>query len=291
MAVRAVHEQIPGVVVAEEFVRERNDIGISLSALCSVFLDDRDMLLSSGRDRYFISRRLLSAFSDRISEAFSEQPEIKVHSPHVDRLVRLLQGETVVLGGAFDASQAIAELKLRGFDAAVGLKGTGAFRLSLNPEFVGRCFGGGTLRVYGKEVAVSEAGLLLLRRSELTLDETPALEELISLLRLERVVPRDASELREVTRRVGLEWAIDLDCVGAAPANDPDLADLIELEAALSLDDPLGALSKTASFRAGDWRSVIDVLFRFTSAKPSRWWETSRFEGNSAEVSRICEML
>jgi hypothetical protein len=61
------------------------------------------------------------------------------------------------------------------------------------------------LRVNGKEVAVSEAGLLLLRRSELTLDETPALDDLISLLRLERVVPRDVSELREVARRVGLQ--------------------------------------------------------------------------------------
>jgi hypothetical protein len=50
---------------------------------------------------------------------------------------------------------------------------------------------------------------------------------------------------------------------------------LFELEEAVSSDDPLDALSKTASFRAGDWQSVIDVLFRFTSAKPSRWRETS----------------
>jgi hypothetical protein len=141
---------------------------------------------------------------------------------------------------------------------------------------------------------VSEAGLILLRQSELTLEDTPALEELISLLRLERVVPRDAAELRDIVKRVGLEWAIDFGCAGAAAVSDPDLADLkdfdsavvtpvgdpglaklLELEMAVSSAQPLEALSKTASFQAGDWQSVIDVLFRFTRAKPSRWRETS----------------
>jgi hypothetical protein len=83
------------------------------------------------------------------------------------------------------------------------------------------------------------------------------------------------SQLREVARGVGLEWAIDFDCVHAAPAPSPDLADLFELEAAVSSVDPLDALSKTALFRAGDWQSVIDVIFRSTRAKPSRWRETS----------------
>jgi hypothetical protein len=192
-------------------------------------------------------------------------------SRHIDRVVRIFQGETVALGGTFDVSAAIAELRLRGFEAASGRKETGGFRLSLEPEFVRGCFGKAMLRVNGKEVEVSEAGLLLLRRSELTLEETPALDELISLLRLERVVPREVSELREVVRRVELEWAIDFDCAGV----EPELADLIELEAAVSSPDPLEALSKTASFRTGDWQSVIDVIFRFTRAKPSRWRETS----------------
>jgi hypothetical protein len=125
--------------------------------------------------------------------------------------------------------------------------------------------------VNGKEVGVSGAGLLL-RQSELRVEDTPALDELISLLRLERVVPRDVSELREVARRVGLEWAIDFDCAAA----DPEVADLTELEAAVSSEDAFEALSKTASFRAGDWQSVIDVLFRFTRAKPTRWRETAR---------------
>jgi hypothetical protein len=60
------------------------------------------------------------------------------------------------------------------------------------------------------------------------------------------------------------------------PVVDPELADLFELETAVSSRHPLEALSKTASFRTGEWQSVIDVLFRFTSAKPSRWRETSR---------------
>jgi hypothetical protein len=94
--------------------------------------------------------------------------------------------------------------------------------------------------------------------------------------------------------RVGLEWAVDFGCAGAAAASDPDLADLnefdsavatpvgdpelaklLELEVAVSSAQLLEALSKTASFRAGDWQSVIDVLFRFTRAKPTRWRETS----------------
>jgi hypothetical protein len=89
-----------------------------------------------------------------------------------------------------------------------------------------------------------------------------------------------------------MEWAVDFACADVAPASDPDLADLadfavvtpvgdpeladlFELETAVSSRQPLDALSKSASFRAGDWQSVIDVLFRFTSAKPSRWRETS----------------
>jgi hypothetical protein len=198
----------------------------------------------------------------------------------------VFRGETAVLGGAFDVSAAIAELELRGFCRAIGLDDAQAFRLSLEPEFVRGCFGEATLRVNEKEVEVSKAGVLLLRQSE------SALEELISLLRLERVVPRNVSELREVTRRVGLEWAIDFDGFSAGPASDPDLADLVELaiaapvgaaqladlfelEAAVSSRHPLEALSKTALFRTGDWQSVIEVLFRFTRARPSRWRETS----------------
>jgi hypothetical protein len=84
-------------------------------------------------------------------------------------------------------------LKLRGFGATYGVKEGAEFRLSLEPEFVRGCFGDATLRVNGREVRVSGAGLLLLHQSELTLEDTPALEELISLLRLERVVPRDAA--------------------------------------------------------------------------------------------------
>jgi hypothetical protein len=210
----------------------------------------------------------------------------------IDRLVRLFQGESVVPGGPFDASAAIVELKLRGCGAAVGHKDAGALRLSLEPKFVRECFGQATLRVNGKEVAVPEAGLLLLRQSELTLEETPVLDELISLLRLERVVPRDVSELREVVRKVGLDWAVDFDCADQAPVSDPDLADLVdftatapvsdpelaewfELEVAVSSRQPLEALSKTASFLSGDWQGVVDVIFRFTRAKPTRWQEAS----------------
>jgi hypothetical protein len=101
------------------------------------------------------------------------------------------------------------------------------------------------------------------------------------------------SKLREVVRRVGLEWAIDFGCDAAALASDPDLADvcdfvgeapvgsdpelaeLFELEGAVSSGDPLKALSKTAPFRVGHWQSVFDVIFRFTRAKPSQWRETS----------------
>jgi hypothetical protein len=53
------------------------------------------------------------------------------------------------------------------------------------------------------------------------------------------------------------------------------MTDLFELEVAVRSEDPLEALSKTASFRAGDWQNVFDVIFRFTRAKPSRWRETS----------------
>jgi hypothetical protein len=111
--------------------------------------------------------------------------------------------------------------------------------------------------VNGKEVEVSGAGLLLLRRSELNLEETPALDELISLLRLESVVPRDLSELHELARTVGMEWAVDFACGEAAPASDADLddltdfavvtpmgdqelADVFELETAVSSPPPAG---------------------------------------------------
>jgi hypothetical protein len=249
-------------------------------------LEDRDLMLGSGKDRYFVSRRVVSAFSHAAVVTTSDQTQINLQSKQIVRLVRLFQGERVVIGGEFDVSAAIAELKLRGFAAAVGLREAEGFRLSLEPEFVRGCFGEATLRVNGKEVEVSGAGLLLLRRSELTLEETPVLDELISLLRLERVVPRDVSELRELARSVGMEWAVDFACADAAPASDPDLgdladfavvtsvddpelADLFELETVVSSRHPLEALSKTASFRAGDWQSVVDVLFRFTSVKPS----------------------
>jgi hypothetical protein len=66
-----------------------------------------------------------------------------------------------------------------------------------------------------------------------------------------------------------------LDCPDADTAGDPEKAALFELEVAVSSTQLLEALSKTASFRAGDWQSVIDVLFRFTRAKPRRWRETS----------------
>jgi hypothetical protein len=107
---------------------------------------------------------------------------------------------------------------------------------------------------------------------------------------LERVEPRDVSELRELVKRVGLEWAIDfanvvpvgdpdlaglVDFNAAAPAGDPEPANQFELEAAVSSRHPLEALSKTASFRTGDWQSVFDVIFRFARAKSSRWRETS----------------
>jgi hypothetical protein len=111
------------------------------------------------------------------------------------------------------------------------------------------------------------------------------------LFELEGAVSSD-DPLGAVAKMVGLEWAIDFEGVCAVPAGDPDLsdlgefalaapagdsalADLVELEAAVSSRHPLEALSETASFRAGDWQSVIDVLFRFTRAKPTRWRETS----------------
>jgi hypothetical protein len=66
----------------------------------------------------------------------------------------LFRGETVVLGGAFDISAAIAELNLRGF-ATVEKEAEG-FRLLLDPEFVRSCFRGATLRVNGKELKCRE---------------------------------------------------------------------------------------------------------------------------------------
>jgi hypothetical protein len=223
MAVEEVPVRISGVLIPDWLTRRKSAIAISSYALCSVFLDDRDFAMASGKDRYFISRRLVNAFSETVAAVSSDHAQIDFRSK-IDRIVRLFQGETVVLGGLFDASEAIADLKLRGFEAAVGQKEAGGFRLSLEPEFVRGCFGEAALRVNGKEVEVSGAGLLLLRRSELTLDETPALAELISLLRLERVVPRDVSELLEVARTVGLEWAIDFDCAGLSQVSDPDRA-------------------------------------------------------------------
>jgi hypothetical protein len=125
--------------------------------LCSTFLDDRDFTLVSGNDRYFVSRRLISAFSQTVAGASSDQMQINLQAKQLGRLVRLFQGEMVVTGGEFDASAAIAELKLRGFAAAVGLREAEGFRLSLDPEFVCGCFGEATLRVNGKEVEVSGA--------------------------------------------------------------------------------------------------------------------------------------
>jgi hypothetical protein len=201
-------------------------------------------MLSSGEDRHFVSRRLWTAFSQTVADISSDKSWIDLRSSHVDRLIRILQGETVVLGGAVDASAAIAELKLRGFDCAIGHGEARAYHLSLEPEFVRKCFGEATLRVNGKEVEVSNAGLILLRQSELTLDETPALGELISLLRLERFVPRDVSELREVARKVGIEWAIDF----GAPPSDPEFAPLFELEVAVASEDSLKALRRRRRF-------------------------------------------
>jgi hypothetical protein len=60
-----------------------------------------------------------------------------------------------------------------------------------------------------------------------------------------------------------------------AAVGDPELSHLFELEVAVSSRRPLEALSKTASFRAGDCQSVFNVLFRFTCARPLRWRETS----------------
>jgi hypothetical protein len=233
MTVEEARERIPGMVVPAGFRQSRGNIGISSHALCSTFLEDRDLVLSSGKDRYVVSRRLISAFSERVAAVSTDQREIDLQSSQVDRLVRLFQGETVVVPRVFDVSAAIAELRLGGFGAALGLKGAGGFRLSLEPEFVRRSLGEATLRVNGKEVEVSRAGLLLLRQSELTLEETPALDELISLLRLERVVPRDATELREIVKRVGLEWAIDFGCASAAAVSAADLADLNDFDSAV----------------------------------------------------------
>jgi hypothetical protein len=215
------NEYQAGMLIPEGFRLRRGDVGISSRALCSAFLEDRDLVLTSGADRFLVSHRLTSAFSETVAAISSDETEIPFDWYHVDRLIRLFQGETVVLGGQFDVSEAIAELKLRGFGAAVGLEEAEGFRLSLDPKFVHECFGDATLRVNGKEIGVSGAGLLLLRQSELTLDQTPALDELISLLRLERVVARDQSELREVARRVGLKWAIEFDCTGAVPPAIP----------------------------------------------------------------------
>jgi hypothetical protein len=159
-------ESTPGVLVPDGFTRTRRHAEISARALCSTFLDDRDLILISGSDRHFVSRQLLTAFSPTVAAASLDKPRVEVRSRQIDRLVRLFQGETVFMGGQFDVSAAVAELKLRGFAPACGQKEAGNFRLLLEPEFVRACFGEAKLRVNGKEVAVSEAGLLLLRQSE-----------------------------------------------------------------------------------------------------------------------------
>jgi hypothetical protein len=210
MAMRTGEGRMSGVLIPDRLTGSRDNVGISSYALCSIFREEGDLVIASGNDRYFISRRLADALSATVADVSWDHLQIELQSGHVDRLVRLFQGETVVLGGEFDISATIAELKLRGFGAVAGRKEAEGFRLSLEPEFVRECFGEATLRVNGKEVKVSGAGLLLLRCSELMLEETPALDELISLLRLERVVPGEVSALREVVRRVGLECAIDL---------------------------------------------------------------------------------
>jgi hypothetical protein len=109
MAVGDGQAQMPGVVIPERFAQNKNDVGISPYALCSGFVDHRDLILSSGKDRYFVSRRLVGAFSSTVAAVSSEHSQIDLRSGRIDRLVRLFQGETVVLGGGFDASAAIAE--------------------------------------------------------------------------------------------------------------------------------------------------------------------------------------
>jgi hypothetical protein len=101
MTVSAAKGLIPGVLVPEGFKRARKDVGISSYALCSVFLHERDLILATAQDRQFVPHRLLSAFSERVGNVSWEQPEIDLHSTQVDRLVRLFEGETVVLGGRF----------------------------------------------------------------------------------------------------------------------------------------------------------------------------------------------
>jgi hypothetical protein len=112
-------------------------------------------MFGSENDGYFVSRRLVSAFSGTVAAVSSDRSQIDICSSQVDRLVRLFQGETVVFGGSFDASTAIAELRLRGFGAAIGLKEAEELRLLLEPEFVRGCFGEAALRVNGKEMKVS----------------------------------------------------------------------------------------------------------------------------------------
>jgi hypothetical protein len=193
-----------------------------------------------------------------VAAVSSDQPEIDLCSRNVDRLVRLFQGEIVVLGGSFDVSAAIAELRLRGFGGAVGQKEATGFRLTVEPEFVRECFGEATLKVNGKEVKVSRASLVLLHQSEVTWAETPALDELISLLRLERVVPRDVSELREAARRVGIEWAIDFGSTRSVPVSDPDSAELLDFAIGLqwvTLSWPICSSSRLLSVRDVRWRN------------------------------------
>jgi hypothetical protein len=172
------------------------------------------------------------------------------------------------------------------------------FRLSLEPEFVRGSFGDATLRVNGREARVSRLGLLLLRRSELTLEDSPALEELISLLRRERVVSRDAAELRGVSDSSGRSTSAalarllsdcdladlnDFDSAVATPVDDLELTKLIELEVAVGSAQPLEALSKTASFRAGDWqRRALPVHASEADAVAGN---VAHAEGDPAELS------
>jgi hypothetical protein len=97
-----VNVQGPAVLVSERFTRTRGDVEISPWALCSAFQYDGDLIVSSK-----------SPCSGTIADVSRNQTQINLHSSQVRRLVRVFQGEAVTLGGACDASAAIAKLKLR----------------------------------------------------------------------------------------------------------------------------------------------------------------------------------
>jgi hypothetical protein len=94
-----VNEQKPGVLIPEGFSRIIDGVGVSSPALCSVFIEDRDLTLVSGPDRFQVSRQLFGAFSDRVPAASSDRGYMDVHSSELGRIVRLLRGETVIFGG------------------------------------------------------------------------------------------------------------------------------------------------------------------------------------------------